>query len=375
MRIKKIKSPCGPSVGRLPGTKGGTACCAGPKPADSALAARPQAVTVTAQLSVSDRINAVKCRLGGLRMRYVVKPWLYAVGLPGAESDVFVSANYKLSFDILRSSLRGMDAWLIVLDTKGINVWCAAGKGTFGTDELVKRIHETRLRDVVSHRRIILPQLGAPGVAGHLVQRQTGFRVLWGPVEARDICGYVEAGYKAAKDMRAKRFDVFDRLKLTPMELIPALKYYALYAIAAILFFSLKPSGFSMEEGMISGAPFLFMGAVAVLAGAVLTPLLLPYIPNRSFAFKGWLVGFAATVIAARYAGVYDMHIALLAVTFLLFPSFSSYLALQFTGSTTFTGQSGVKKELRYAVPVYLAAASLCAMLLVAFKLSEWGVL
>lgn len=308
-------------------------------------------------------------------MRYVVKPGLYAVGLPHAESDVFVSANYKLSFDILRSSLRGMDAWLIVLDTKGINVWCAAGKGTFGTDELVKRIRETALREVVNHRRIILPQLGGPGVAGHLVQRQTGFRVLWGPVDARDIRGYVEAGYKATKEMRAVRFSVLDRLKLTPMELIPAMKFYALYAIAATLFFAVKPSGILMESGMLLGEPFLLMGAIAVFAGAVLTPVLLPYIPVRSFAIKGWLVGIAATAIAARFAGIYEMHAALLAVTFLLFPFFSSYVALQFTGSTTFTGQSGVKKELRYAVPVYLAAAGLCAVLFVAFKLVESGVI
>ena len=94
-----------------------------------------------------------------------MEPGLYALGAPAPDSPVFVSANYTLSFDALRSALRGIDGYLLVLDTKGINVWCAAGKGTFGTDELVARIEATRLAEVVRHRRLILPQLGAPGVA------------------------------------------------------------------------------------------------------------------------------------------------------------------------------------------------------------------
>ena len=375
MRIKKIKSPCCSPVIKLPVSKGRPTCCAGTNPVPSDNLTSPQAETATTELTISDRINAVKCRLGGFRMSYIVKPGLYAVGRPAPESDVFVSANYKLSFDILRTSLKGMDAWLLVLDTMGINVWCAAGKGTFGTDELIKRIYESRLHEAVNHRRIILPQLGGPGVAGHLVQKQTGFKVLWGPVDARNIHGYIEAGYKATKEMRAVEFNALDRLKLTPMELIPAMKFYGLYAIATILFFAFKSSGISIEDGLTDGWPFLALGAVAVITGAVLTPLLLPYMPSRSFALKGWLAGLAATAIAARFTGIYDMHIALIAMTFLLFPVFSSYVALQFTGSTTYTGQSGVKKELSYAAPVYLTATGLSAILLAAFKLLERGVL
>ena len=73
------------------------------------------------------------------RGKHRVTPGLYALGSPTPESPVFVSANYTLSFDALRSSLAGVDGYILVLDTHGINVWCAAGKGTFGTDELVNR--------------------------------------------------------------------------------------------------------------------------------------------------------------------------------------------------------------------------------------------
>ena len=65
-----------------------------------------------------------------------------------------VTANYKLSFDALRSQLADLDAWILVLETNGINVWCAAGKGTFGTDELVHRIRECQLEKVVKTRNL-----------------------------------------------------------------------------------------------------------------------------------------------------------------------------------------------------------------------------
>ena len=78
---------------------------------------------------------------------------------------MLVTGNFKLSFDHLRKNLNGINAWILVLDTHGINVWCAAGKGTFSTKELVKRIKEVCLEKIVDHKRVIVPQLGATGVS------------------------------------------------------------------------------------------------------------------------------------------------------------------------------------------------------------------
>jgi hypothetical protein len=85
----------------------------------------------------------------------------------------------------------------LILDTKGINVWCAAGKGTFGTDELVGRILKTGLSEIVSHRKLVLPQLGAPGVSAHEVTKQTGFSVVYGPVRAKDIKAFLDSGFQS----------------------------------------------------------------------------------------------------------------------------------------------------------------------------------
>ena len=120
---------------------------------------------VTTRLSLRDRAGSLMMRLGLRRKDYRVLPGLYAHGQPTSESPVLVTANYKLSFDALRKELEGIDAWLLVLDTKGVNVWCAAGKGSFGTAELVSKMERLRLKEIVSHRSLILPQLGATGVS------------------------------------------------------------------------------------------------------------------------------------------------------------------------------------------------------------------
>ncbi|HSV42795.1 MAG TPA: carbon monoxide dehydrogenase, partial [Methanomassiliicoccales archaeon] len=136
------------------------------------------------ELGGKERWDHAKARLGYKRMEHSVEPGLYALGNPGPTSHVFVSANYSLSFDALRSALKGLDCHILVLDTKGINVWCAAGKNTFGTDELVSKVQSTNLGDIVTNRTLILPQLGAPGVSAHEVKKRTGFQVEYGPVRA-----------------------------------------------------------------------------------------------------------------------------------------------------------------------------------------------
>ena len=305
-------------------------------------------------------------------MRYAVEPGLYALGEPGADSDVFVTANYKLSFDTLRKSLKGLNAWILVLDTKSINVWCAAGKGTFGTDELIKRINETELHKGVNHRKIIVPQLGAVGVNARAVQQATGFRVYFGPVEAKDIPAYVLSGYKKTEEMRLVKFTMLDRLILTPMEINPSMKKFPLFALIALILFGLQPSGILFKDAWSGGLPFLVLGLAAVFSGAFITPVFLPFIPFRSFAIKGLITGMLATFLITGFFGLTGLSAI---SAHLFFPSASSYIALQFTGSTTFTSMSGVKKELKTAIPLYLTATALSLLLLTIHKLYRWEIL
>jgi acetyl-CoA decarbonylase/synthase complex subunit gamma len=315
-----------------------------------------------AVLSRADHIGSWKARWGVGRMHYRVEPGLYAVGCPTAESPVLVSANYKLSFDHLRAQLTVLDAWILVLDTKGINVWCAAGKGTFGTDEIVRRAEAARLGEVVSHRRLVVPQLGAPGVSAHEVKERSGFRVVYGPVRADDLRAFLDSGMKATPEMRRVRFPFRDRVALIPVELVMGAKHALLIAVGFLVLAGLGPGIYSFERAIAVGARSAGIFLAVAVAGVVLTPMLLPWLPGRAFAVKGLWLGLALAAGLAGWAwvspGMLENGLST-AAWFLMIPAVASFVAMNFTGASTYTSLSGVRREMRVAVP----AQAICAVL------------
>jgi acetyl-CoA decarbonylase/synthase complex subunit gamma len=312
----------------------------------------------------------VRWKIG--RMRYKIEPGLYALGSPDNRSPVLVTANYKMSFDRLREALPDRNAWILVLDTKGINVWCAAGKGTFGTEELTARIRSSGLAQVVSHRELILPQLSGPGVAAHQVQKLSGFKVIYGPIRAKDLGAFLDAGLKATPEMRCKTFTTLERTVLVPGELVGAMKFGVF--ILPIFFFlgGLGGPGHywmnAWNHGLLAVQALLW----AILAGTVLTPVLLPFLPGRAFSLKGFFLGIVAAIILVMIrAGHFATTAGLRETLAWLFmvPAVAAYLAMDFTGCSTYTSISGVKKEMRLALPLEIAAGSLGLVLWVSSRL------
>ena len=316
---------------------------------------------VSSALTWKDRWGSIKTRWGVGRMNYKVDPGLYALGTPDNNSSVFVSANYKLSFDRLRSALKGRSAWILVLDTKGINVWCAAGKGTFGTDELIRRINISNLKNIVSHRKLIVPQLGAPGVAAHKVKQISGFKVQYGPIRAEDLPAYLDANFKTTAPMRLITFPLKERAVLIPVELVEAIKAFLIIAPVLFVLGGIGgPSGFwanALSHGLFAVLALL----CAVIGGTVLNPLLLPYLPGRAFSIKGFSIGIVIALILLYLRDInlsaWPGRIEALAWV-LIIPAVSGYLAMNFTGCSTYTSLSGVKKEMRWALPLDIACAA-----------------
>jgi acetyl-CoA decarbonylase/synthase complex subunit gamma len=306
----------------------------------------------------NDLFSTIKVRWSIGRMDYNVTPGLYAVGNPDADSNVYISCNFKLSFDILRRALHGLNAWILALDTKGINVWCAAGKGTFGTKELVFRIKEHQLEKVVNHKKIILPQLGATGVSAYKIKEETGFKVIFGPVKADDIPAFIANEYKATPKMRKITFNLWDRMKLIPVELFYA-KYY-LVLIPAIFFIlsGLNIHGFSVDLSWSNGGRAILNLCVAYLSGCVLTPILLPVIPFKRFSLKGVVIGWLMALLLL-YFNLLGENIFEITAWFLMIGGISSFMAMNFTGASTFTSLSGVQKEMKISLPVQIFGTAL----------------
>lgn len=317
---------------------------------------------VSTRLKMADRFGTWKARWGIGRMQYRVAPGLYAVGSPAPDSPVLVSANYKLSFDRLRSCLNGLDAWIMVVDTNGVNVWCSAGKGTFCADEVVRRIEEVRLPEVVSSRKLILPQLSAAGVAAHEVGKRSGFHAAFGPVRAEDVRAFLAAGMQATPEMREVRFPMGERLAVIPVELVQAASKVLLVAACFFLVAGLGRDGYSASRAMDAGLFSAVLFLLVCLASLALAPLLLPWLPGRAFAIKGAWLGMGLLVALAGYKwplpGTFENWFTFGAWCLIL-PAVASFAAINFTGCTTFTSVSGARREVRVAVPIQAALAGL----------------
>lgn len=307
----------------------------------ASITSKPMIFPTSSHLTAADHWDHFLARTGVKRGEHRLEPGLYALGKPTPDSPVFVTANYTLSFDALRSSLEGIEGYILVLDTRGINVWCAAGKGTFGTNEIVLRVIVTRLGEVVQHRKLILPQLGAPGVAAHEVKMRTGFWVEYGPVRAFDLPMYLKT-HKATSEMRRVEFPFRDRLVLVPVEFVHVI--LPMLVVAVALYF-------------MSGLVSALAAVVAAMTGTVLFPLLLPWLPTHNFSTKGFILGglvalpFALSVFLQHPNWAWWRQVGQALEFLMAMPAVTAFLALNFTGSTTFTSRSGVKREMFAYIP------------------------
>ncbi len=310
---------------------------------------------IKTRLQPADWLGMVKVRLGIARNSYKVAPGLYCSGNPDYNSPVLVTANYKFSFDCLRKNLVELDSWIIVLDTRGVNVWCAAGKKTFSTSELIRQVKETGIKDLVVHNELILPQLAAPGVSALFVKKHTGFKVVYGPVQATDLKQFLSDNKKATPEMRQITFSLGERLVLIPLEIVFMLRSSFIALLALFFISGICANFFSLEQAWLRWPLISSAYGAGFLSGTVLVPLLLPWIPGRSFYLKGILMGIPATALILFFLGdkISILEIVALGLGAL---SISSYTAMNFTGATPFTSPSGVEKEMRRGIPLQIIA-------------------
>ena len=249
-----------------------------------------------------------------------------------------------------------------MVDTRGINVWCAAGKGTFCAAEIAYQVRRAELDKIVSHRQLILPQLGAAGVVAHEVKGLCGFRALFGPVRIEDLHRFLLADWHADKEMRTVTFSLAERVTLIPVELVSMLIPLAIVTSVVCLFSGIGPDIYAINRTWTRGLQFLLATLGALMAGTVLTPVFLPWLPGRQFWLKGIIAGLAALpilyILMPNIASGIDLGSLML-----WHISLSSYLAMNFTGSTPYTSLSGVETEMKRGL-LFQIFSAIAALLL-----------
>jgi NAD-dependent dihydropyrimidine dehydrogenase PreA subunit len=148
---------------------------------------------------------------------FPTEPGLRGIGQPGPDAPVFVTCNFDLTVRRVVKALQGLDCYLLVAPSHGINVWCAACGGLFNAHSVTSVVKTSRIAEKVDHRTLILPQFSAPGIDIARVERETGWRCKFGPAYAADIPAYVAAGFRKTEDMCRARFPLADRLQMAVM--------------------------------------------------------------------------------------------------------------------------------------------------------------
>jgi ubiquinone/menaquinone biosynthesis C-methylase UbiE len=163
-----------------------------------------------------------------------VRTGLYAVGQPDNTSPVLVTGNFDLTVRRLVKAIDGqVNVWVLVADSAGINVWCAAGGGYFTAEKVIAAVKSSHLNEVVRHHALILPQLCANGVDGWRIRKETGWGVHWGPARAVDIPAYLTGKRKKTDAMRWVRFPLKDRLEMVTV----TVGFYGLLILLPVFIF------------------------------------------------------------------------------------------------------------------------------------------
>ena len=309
-----------------------------------------------------------------------IKPGLYRAGNPSPESPVLVTANYELTYyTVMRAIAKNdIDAWVLVCDTAGINVWCAARGIHFDSDDVVLMVRLTGLSEIVKHRELILPQLAAAGMSPKDIRRRTGFRVQYGPVRINDLSKWLELRKPKPKprEMATVTFNLRERMEQTVAHvpfLFAAILGKPVAAILGVItlisllslaiptvFTVIFP--FSLQALLVVGE-FVF----ALAANALVLGILFPILPSKGNSFWRRGLGLAAITVplAVLIMVVMGVHWTVLITWMVVQFVISTSMTMDWSGMTSVSDPKVIRRE----YPYLILTLKVGAVFLIAFNL------
>ena len=310
------------------------------------------------------RLRMAYDRVPGSWRGIPIPPGLYQVGTPTPDSPVIVTANYEHTYYTVMRALDddNMDAWVLVCDTDGINVWCAARGTHFNTADVINMMYLTRIEERVDHREIILPQLSAAGVVAWEITTRTKFKARYGPVRIHDLAKWIDAERPTPKprEMATVVFDIKERMTQSlvhvPFLMKMGLFYPFALAFLALIFTSLGAAivvpSLAPEIAVFAESFLLFMGELllAIFGYALFLGVVFPILPSRGNSFIRRGLGLAALTLPVGAFVMFllgvgpRIFISWLAIQFIL----SIALTLDYSGLTTVSDPKAIRAEFPY---------------------------
>jgi NAD-dependent dihydropyrimidine dehydrogenase PreA subunit len=240
------------------------------------------------------------------------KTGLRALGHPDREAPVLLTGNYTLTVRRVTAALRGRDAWLLVANSHGINVWCAAGGGHLTHHEVIAALRTSGIEERVERRELVLPQLAATGVERRRIEEATGWKVRWGPAQLEDLPAFLDHGRRVTRPQRRVRFPLRERCEMAATWFFPMAAAAALIVGLALSWpLALVAVGglLALTFGTFAAVPWLDLAgrrsfAVCAASGLVAFALTAPVLPLLGLATPAawWCLALTCALGAAILA-------------------------------------------------------------------------
>jgi len=248
------------------------------------------------------KARMARCLLTGQIDHVAIEPGIYESGKPRRDSPVIVTANYELTYIRVMNDLKGVDAWVLCVDSNGINVWCAARGNNFGNRELVEAIQATGILGCIDHRTFILPQLAAGGISIPQLPPDLDVKIIYGPIWSKYLKSYLkEMPHRKPEEMRLAKFTFPKRLEAGITHLTFLLRKFLLWPtiLSVVALLLLSSSGINLLQ-YIGQRLFSVLGWIWIVITItnLLIALAFPMVDfTRSFMKKGLILSVISALI------------------------------------------------------------------------------
>ncbi|MFX1387178.1 MAG: methyltransferase domain-containing protein [Promethearchaeota archaeon] len=294
------------------------------------------------------QLNIYRCIFTGQVDHVPIEPGLYQSGNPDKNSPIIVTANYIYTYIKVMRALKGIDAWVLCVDSKGINVWCAARGNNFGNKQVIEAVEASGITKITEKKTLILPQLSAGGIAAPLIKSEAPdfpFNILYGPVWVKYLPQFLkERPAKKSEKMKLARFTGSHRLRAGITHTTFLFRKIFLWPTIALFLILL---GFVLTDILWIGNLWL-VGEIwlwIIITNAIIA-LLFPITKfTRKFKTKGLVFGI---IIVLLFSGIswllnYSLPSIFLNLCFYFWVAFFS--TMSFSGYTMATSPREIQDE------------------------------
>ncbi len=293
---------------------------------------------------ISSQFRIFRCTLTGQVDRVPIEPGIYRSGNPTKNSPIIVTSNYDFTYIKVMRNLRHIDAWVLSVDSNGINVWCAARGNDFGNEQILEAVEATGIQNQTEENTLILPQLSAGGVSIPQLPKKSEnfpFKIKFGPVWSKHIPQYLdEKPSKKPEHMKLAKFSLFHRMRgwvthttflLRKIFLLPIIGFFVIFLLSLPWINKLTWVGELISWIIISNALI-----------AILFPL-----SNftRSFIKKGIFFGFLTSLILGGISWLLHGSLIFILLNMTLFFWIAFFSTMSFSGSTMATSPREIQEE------------------------------